>query len=211
MQRAPDFIAQAQPLHQQAVGRGGGVILRRQGEALGEEIRGVQLAAVGLTHHKSLGHQLAGDARRCVAQANAVHHQLHNPALTKHLVGESCRVRGARCNRVLCVVRKRDAVLHQGLALEDDDVTQAHLLGNSATPGDAAKNLISQGHAVAPHNCRAVGEHARQGHAVLGQRLQPMLHAVAQAQGALAQAAQLAHRVALQPQRVVHVVAVATH
>ena len=136
---------------------------------------------------------------------------MHNPALAKHLVGESCRVRGARCHRVLCVVRKRDAVLHQGLALEDDDVTQAHLLGNSATPGDAAKNLISQGHAVAPHNCRAVGECVRQGHAVLGQRLQPMHRSVAQAHGALTQAAQLAHRVAMQPQRVVHVVAVVTH
>jgi hypothetical protein len=38
-----------------------------------------------------------------------------------------------------------------------------------------------------------------------------MHHTVTQAQGALALAVQLAHRIALQPQRIVHIIAVATH
>ena len=112
---------------------------------------------------------------------------------------------------MLGLVGKCNAFLCQTLALEDDGIAQAHALGDGAAPGDTAKHLIAQGHAVASHGGCAVGEHARQGHAVLGQRLQLVSHAVPQAHGALAQAAQLAHRVALQPQRVVHVVAVATH
>ena len=72
---------------------------------------------------------------------------------------------------MLGIVGKCDTFRDQALALEDDGIAYVHLLGDGAALGGSTKHCIAQGHAVASHDGCAVGEHTRQGNAVLGQRL----------------------------------------